>query len=327
VRAELAQSWRAGTATVGGVERALILKTFPGFIRLNAAELGVMAAMTTEKFFPAGTEMHTPGAPVARFHLIVEGKAAVYRHGQVSQELGSRSSLGGLAALTGDPKGIHAVAVEDTLALEFDVDDMRDVFEDNFGILLGVMAAMARTLRELQQMTLGAAVASNKTMPPIEIERPLTVVEKMLFLKRTTNFGDASIEALYELANQTPEVRWKAGDRIWTVGEPTDWSFGLFRGEVECRPPGKPSFGFGPGFVVGGIDSLAGEPRWYECWAVTDARAIRFARSALFDVFEDHPEVGMVLLRNLAGGVNAMLEAMAARKKAQSERPPPPASD
>jgi CRP-like cAMP-binding protein len=320
VRAELQQRWREGTATVSGVERTLILKTFPGFARLSAPELAVMASMTTERFFAKGTEMHTPGKPVSCFHLIVDGRAHVFRHGHVSQDLGPRSSLGGLAALTRDPKGIHAVAVEDTLALEFDVDDMDDVFEDNFGILLGVLAAMARTLRELQQIRLGAAVDAVKHMPAVDTPRPLSVVEKMLWLKHTTNFGQASIEALWDLAQQLPEMRWAAGERIWAVGEPTDWSFGLLSGDVECRPDGKPSFAFGPGFVVGGIDSLSNEPRWYAAYAKTEVRALRFARAALFDVFEDHTDVAMVLLRNLAGGVNAMLEAMAA-KKAKAQPP------
>src|SRR4029450_3236489 len=112
-------------------QRALILKTFQGFVDLGPTELAVLASICKERFFRAGATMHEPGRPVSVLHLVVEGAVHVLKRGRVTQKLGNKSSVGGLASLTRDARGAHAVAVEDTLALEIDVDDMQDIFEDN----------------------------------------------------------------------------------------------------------------------------------------------------------------------------------------------------
>jgi CRP-like cAMP-binding protein len=59
-------------------------------------------------------------------------------------------------------------------------------------------------------------------------------------------------------------------------------------------------FGFGPSSSVGGIDSLAGLPRWYSARAGTDVVALRSDVENLLDVFEDHPDIGIEMLRVLA---------------------------
>jgi CRP-like cAMP-binding protein len=318
---------RAEDATIGAFQRALILKSFPGFAHLGAPDLAVMSSICRERFFPAGATMLEPGVPPLAFYLVVSGRAQVLRNGEPADEHGPKSSVGGLAAMTRDPRGTHAVALEDTLALEIDTDDMQDVFEDHFTILVGVLRALARTMRELQIATRqGAAVSTPTQHQGVTSDRPLTLVERMFFLRRTQNFAKVSIEAVADLAARHREVRFRAGDVIWNLGDAAEDSILVLNGTISCQPPDREHFDLGVGYIVGGLDALSGEPRWYKLVAKTDVLAMRQLRDDMLDVLEDHSEAALALTRTLAGGVIAMLDRLSAHRAAERRKSEPPSS-
>ncbi|HZO12410.1 MAG TPA: cyclic nucleotide-binding domain-containing protein [Polyangiaceae bacterium] len=298
-----------------------MLKTFPGFVDLGPPELAVLASICKERIFPAGATMHEPGRAVSKFYLVVEGSVHTLKRGRVTQKLGNKSSIGGLAALTRDPRGAHAIAVEDTLALEIEVDDMEDVFEDNFNISHGVLAALARTLREVQVQTGGgASVASARYFEPVTHDRRLHLVEKMFFLRKTTNFGEASIEALADLASHAKEKRFADGTELWAVGDASEYSLLIVMGKVLGFVESGEEIEFPVGYIVGGLDSLSHSPRWYRAVAAGELRALVLRRSYLLDVLEDYPDMMLLLLRGLATGIERTLEMLAAQESAASRR-------
>lgn len=299
--------------TVPMVQRSLLLKTFPGFAHLSASDLGLLASVTKECFFERGTVILTPGVPVTRFYLLVEGAVQMYDNGEPTQLLGGRSAVGGLASLTQDPKGAHAVVTEDCLALEVDREDMADVFEDSFQILLGVLKALARTLRDLQIGLGGGAVIENaSSFSPVDPKRCLGLVERMFLLRQTVSFGNMDIEALAEVAADANEVRPNPGDKLWSVGETADYSLMVLAGELRAETEDGKSWKMGPGYVVGGVDTLADAPRLYDAYAVGEVVALRLDGSSMVDMLEDHTETAMDMVRNLAAGVTNMVARLAA---------------
>jgi CRP-like cAMP-binding protein len=48
------------------------------------------------------------------------------------------------------------------------------------------------------------------------------------------------------------------------------------------------------------MDSIAAEPRWYRAVAQTDVVALRSDAAHLMDVIEDHPDMGIAMLRSAA---------------------------
>jgi CRP-like cAMP-binding protein len=59
-------------------------------------------------------------------------------------------------------------------------------------------------------------------------------------------------------------------------------------------------FRLGPDSAVGGIDSIAGQPRWYRAIAETDVVALRGSTEVLMDVIEDHPDMGVDMIQSAA---------------------------
>jgi hypothetical protein len=63
---------------------------------------------------------------------------------------------------------------------------------------------------------------------------------------------------------------------------------------------------------VGGIDNLAGKPRWYEAVAKERVVALRGQGHGLLDIMEDNFAMAMDFVSTLAGGLTAIVERKAA---------------
>lgn len=305
---------------LGLVQRTLILRTFSGFKNLSPEELALLASIGRERHFVAGEVIHEPGKPVAAFHLVVDGDIQMFRNGRPSRVFSGRSTVGGLAALARDPAGAHAVAITDVIALEIDVEDMDEVFEDNFSIIHGVMTGLAHGLREAQMHAGGgAAIDMQRRITQVDFNRELTLVDKMFIMRSATNFADVSIEALSQMARDTDELRFAAGDEVWPAGEIAEWSMLVVDGVVECLADGVAPFRFGPSFYVGGLDALTVSPRWYACRAETDVVALQIHNQRWLDVLEDHTDMALEMTRNFARGVNTLAQRQAAMAEAAAE--------
>lgn len=292
--------------TSGQVERMLALRAFPGFSELDMSQLVVLAEIVTERFFHSGTALSTPGKPVTTVTLIRHGRVNVLRDGVPVRMFGAGDVVGGMAAITRDPVGQHIVAVDDVDAFQLEGEDMADVFEESFPVLHAVIRGLARgVLSVRKQMAPGAGYRPPEP-PATGVSEPPGLVERILFLRGLLAYGKARVEALADLAREMEYVQVPAGTVFWQQEDASRYSLLILGGIVDCENADGQSFAFGPNSSVGGIDSLAGLPRWYGATARTEVTALRSDVENLLDVFEDHPDIGIEMLRVLARTLMAL---------------------
>ncbi|MEM9695034.1 MAG: cyclic nucleotide-binding domain-containing protein, partial [Myxococcota bacterium] len=275
----------AAMSSVGRVQRTLILKTFPGFARLEGSELAVLEAIMTERVYRKGELLHRPGELVENFHFVVEGQVQNYRLGVPSRVLGPRSVVGGIASLTRDPEGAHVEALTDVITLVVHQEDMADVFEEYTNIALGVMRAMAFVLRQMQIEQVGND-APGRHFEDFPTDKPLGLVEKMFILRQSTNYGAAGIEPLAEIAKESVELRFEEGTKIWSKGDLADWSLTVVSGCALAKTPSGHTRRFPAGWVVGGPDALSQQPRWYDLYAGENLVGLKGRGIVFHDVLE-----------------------------------------
>ena len=303
--------------TIGPVQRALILKSFPGFASLPPSELALLVSITKERFFEKGAVLLRAGEQVNAFYLIVEGMVEALIDGKFSDSFGPRAVVGGLASLAEAPQASNCIATDDTLTLEIATEDMQDVFEDSFHLQMGVLAALARGLRMMQQALGGPAMDSAQQFEPLDFEGDLGLVERLFFMRKTTNWGGTRIEALASLARSAQVEHYRDGVSVFTAGEAAHCGYLVLCGALHCTPHESTvtePFRFPTGWVVGGLDSLSQDDRWYDAVAVGKTALLRFERTDLLDMLEDHPAEAMSLLRTLAGGMLMAIHRLASHK-------------
>lgn len=296
------------------IERVLRLRTLTNFGRMSPGELVTIAENTVDRHFVAGSEIHAEGAPVTSMHYVLEGRVAVLRNGVTVSILDAPAVVGALGVLAGRD-GQQMIAEEDCWTLEMPAALMEDVFEDNFPLIVMVMRALTEQLIEARREA-GADGGFDPAIEPAEAPpAPLSIVDKLYYLRHNAQFLGQRIETIIGLARSAREVRVPAGTTLWRRGDPGGTWLILIAGVIDCEGDGQ-LFRFGPGSSVGGLDSLADVPRWYDAVTQTEVTALEMDGDQLIDILEDNVDVAMNLARNIARG---LLELRERNAQARSE--------
>ncbi|HMJ10674.1 MAG TPA: cyclic nucleotide-binding domain-containing protein [Polyangiaceae bacterium] len=287
------------------VQRVLALKTFDVFRSLAPQELAALAEHAKPRQFSAGAILQRAGVPARTLHFILQGDVELVQKESVMARLGPQDVVGGLSALIGDEQTNFARAVVETTTLQLHREDLLDVFEDNFSVLLGVLRTLAGAqLSARRKLGPHAGFSAAQSGAPPSSSGAITelgLVEKLFHLRGALDFAETRVEALADLAQDAKVVRRAAGEVLWNVGDLSEHNALLLEGVIagSNEDPAQ-YFEFGPGALVGGIDSLAAEPRWYRAIAKEPITALYIRTQHLLDVIEDDVEFAMDMLRVFA---------------------------
>jgi CRP-like cAMP-binding protein len=288
------------------------LRAFSAFETLAPAQLAVLAELAQERSFPAGAMVQQEGTLAAEIHYLIEGEVEIRRRGQLVRRLGPLSVINGLASLARVRRSHEVVAIADTTTLSFTDEDQIDVFEDNFEILASVLRGAAGAFLD----ALAAAGPAVGDQPPPAVpafqDRALSLVEKITALRRATPYDEAPLEALAELARESPQVRHAAGEPLWSAGDESAWSLAIIDGSVAGKAAaGGPELRFIAGTIVGALESMADRARTFDAVAETDVIGLRIENGTLLDVLEDHTDMALGLLHSMAREVLALRDRIA----------------
>lgn len=294
---------------VSPLERALYLKSLSPLQDVSSEELALIGRHAKEQFFRKGVEIFKSGEPLESFHIVVEGQVRA-RGGEHGDSLvGPSQALGFLSLLSRSEEGLEAVAEADTVTLEIDADDMYDVLEDHFSVLLTELRNVSRViLRERKNIADGTYLAPAEGVLELP-DRQLDLVERLLLMRRGAGFDRTNIDAMIQVARMGTEIGIKAGTKLWKPGDPSGHSYIIVSGAIRCvlDEAGR-HFRAGPGYPVGNVESLAGETRWHEAVTETNVAALRAETDAFLDVLEDHFELAKGFLAAMASGAIRVIE-------------------
>ncbi len=302
---------------VGPVDRILYLRTLPTLASLTMHDLARLAARTNEQFYRKGHVLSEAGQPIREFFMVVSGSASLRREGKLLQLCRPGDSVGLIPALARMGEQYEAVAEEDTVVLEFELDLLFEMYEENFSMLQRAIRNLAREQLGLLRQTVAGTTRAPWVGTPFKVPaRELDVVEKLVLLRRGNIFRNIGLEALVLMATSMAQERWPAGMRLWEPGDPADHLLVILDGEVECQVDGGAStFTAGPGYPLGNIETLAGAERWYTPVIRRDLVTMRGNHEALFDVLEDDFDVATEFLAEMARGAMNSIQRLAERGK------------
>ncbi len=313
---------RAEDRRVSRMERLLHLRTLPILGTLSPEDLGLVAEQARTRVFEEGDWLLRQGEPIAAVHIVIEGRIQLRRGEHVLGHATPGAGVGGLGYLARDPNGIDAVAETDVVALELDADTLDEILEDRFPVLQHVLREISRGLIDLWHEAPRECLAAQVPMRAPGFKSPLDLVQRMLFLREGLPFIRASASALADLSRGLVELRFEPGTVLWRRGEPGRQVQMLVEGRVACS---SPIDGFGlepqPGYPLGGLESVAGVPRWYDAVCETPVVTLSGNAEILFDLFEDNSEVALAYLAQIAKVHLDALERVAAAGRESSLLP------
>jgi CRP-like cAMP-binding protein len=292
---------RADDRRVSRMERLIRLRKAEVFERLGPDDLGLVADQARVRSFRQGEHLHRRGERIGAVHVVVEGRVHLWRAGRDLGYASPGTGVGGLGFLARDEDGIDAVAETDVIALELDAEALSEVLEDRSSILRVLLHEMSRRLIDLWHRAPRECQAAQTEMAAPGFGSSLVLVERMLFLRSALPFVRSSASALADLARVLVELSFEPGTVLWRRGDAARQVLLLVNGRVTCSAPIK-EFRLVPpaGFPLGGLEAVAGAPRWYDATCETPVTVLSGDVEVLFDLFEDNPDVGLAYVAQIA---------------------------
>jgi len=307
---------RNGRDLVDLTERMIYLRSIPVAAELPAPVLKVIASYLVERSFPKGGHLMRQDEPFGALQFLIDGKVSLVRNDVAIGQLAPPQSLGFLAILASSDGTYDAKAETDVKSLELDGDALIELMEDHGELLLATLRYLCDRLlyeiKELPNEALTQRFAGDDYPVP---NRPLDLVERVVYLRSLRAFARANLNQLAQMAREIEERRAPAGELLWSAGDPSSHSCILLAGSVECRTPDGRSWVAGPRSVVGGLEAIAGHPRWFSLHAKTPIVAFFDPIDAFVGLLEDDFAMARDFISMLAGELVAMLERKAAQGK------------
>lgn len=308
------------------------LRGVPVFKGVSSSELAQLAASLRERSFEKGEVIIREDDPPRSFFLLTAGSVTMRRKGKHIGTVRAPGGVGFLSVLARTAGATEAVAEAYTEGYEVRADAMEEIFEDHFPVFLGTLRWVAdRLIAENKEAAPPPFVPPSVPFDHLIGDRELGIVERIFVLRRSRAMTNANVNSVARIARRMQEVRVPPGTVLWRPGERADHSFFVVKGMLELRWRGGASIQpVGPGYVVGGAESLVGHPRWNELVAVDPVVLLRGSREALIDMFEDDHDVAMRFLSLLSSLLMSQWDKkaeagiVAVGSARPTDAPPPP---
>jgi CRP-like cAMP-binding protein len=298
-------------------ERMLYLRQIPVAAMLPAPLVRTLAGAMRPRTLRIGRTFVEQGAAIDALLLLTDGGLRLEREGKPFGEIRAPQTIGFLSILARAEAPWTAVADVETRGYEIETDTLLDLFADHFELLEATLKYLAERLwfefQELPEEMLGIAPSDLGEVP----NRAIDLVEKVIYLRKTSGFASANVNALAAMARQLEEVRLPAGTELWEAGARGDRVFFVIAGSIRCAAPDGRSFRYGAGTGVGGIEALADRPRWYTATAESDLVGLWGHTDNLLDLFEQQNRMAMDFVAMLARAQAGLL----ARKATLGQNP------
>ena len=253
--------------------------------------------------------------PARSVYLVTEGAIVVSRHGTELTTRVAGDAYGALPLLARELSTL-AVAKGETRTLEVPAAAFESALVENYSLL-------RNTLRSL-----GSGVLATRGNLPADPDSPRAIDEgsyypeprslvEILIQLRESPFGRMNLDALVDMARYMIDVRYPAGELLWSAGDTSTHALHVDAGRVRCTGPDGRSVAVGRGFTIGVLDVWS-RARVYEARTETPVIAFRIDFESFLALLETHPEVGLDLLRGFAR------ELLNVRVPTGRSTPPPP---
>lgn len=262
------------------LRRVLWLRQFPWLLEAELPEVTMLAENLTEVRFAPGAVVAPAHIRPPAVHFVVEGELAT-----ASRTWGPRNVVGALEILAKRPVLEEVVAVRESRTLQLAESDVGEILEENFGVLRAALRGLAYGMPRTH---------ARPPVPP-PLADPLGFVERLILLRTQPTYRGARLDALAALAHASSEVRFAPGTQVVRFGQPALASLVIIEGWL-AGPDGD----LGPGHAIGALETLADLPYPATLESRTKVRALESSATAIFDVLEDHSDLGIAMLASVA---------------------------
>lgn len=286
--------------------RVFVMRTMPQFAALDDDDLTMLAEHAHLSVVQPGTVLFHAGELIDRVYLMATGSVRI-QGGERPFVLPAKAEIGMHSLFAGREHALHVEVLEEATMIELPAKVVLASFYDSVSIARNTIRQAARALLERRGNLPRPAHDDQQVNAGVHYTRTPTLVEKMMGMRRSPVWANASLDAIAELCRTIEEQRVPAGTELWNIGDASSYSFSVQYGILVCTNAAGDSVRVGVGQLLGGLDALSGSPRSYRVVSETEAILFRIDASTQLAVLEVHPQLAARLRLELS---RALLESV-----------------
>ncbi|AKJ04533.1 Hypothetical protein AA314_06159 [Archangium gephyra] len=147
-------------------------------------------------------------------------------------------------------------------------------------------------------------------LPPTqEGDMSQATVQKLFLLEEVHVFSQSDVDDVAAVAAIAREARFRAGERVFSQGDPGDALYVIIEGAVDARSNGEHVLRMRAKETFGDLSLLDGAPRPTDAIAVEDTRVLVIDRRDFLDLLADRPELLTGFFRAVTQQLRAVINA------------------
>ena len=159
---------------------------------------------------------------------------------------------------------------------------------------------------------------SSLVVPPAqENDMSENTVQKMFALEGVSVFSQSDVDDIAAVAAVAREVRFRAGERIFSQGDPGDALYVIVQGLVDHFRDGEHVLRSQAKETFGDVSLLDGAPRPTDVVAVEDTRVLVIDRRDFLDLLADRPELLTGFFRAVSQQLRTLIDLPASRQSGE----------
>jgi CRP-like cAMP-binding protein len=270
--------------------RELLFVAFSANRRIESWVAERLRASLGERRVAAGETLYTAGDLPDHVYFMNGGSVAFLRPGSPDFVREGRWVIGINEAAAMSARRRTAVAQSDLLLLTTPARVWHEICEDDIDFARGFVFEGAQGIVQMhERLAPDGGFEQPGTSCTLAADEPLTLIDRLLFLRGVALLAGGSVQALTDLARATTEVSYLPGEVILRRGAPRDRLVLVVSGHVEMgRRDPDVAASFGPGDVVGGAVAVGDAKLEWEARAVEATRTLSLPVELFADEMDDH---------------------------------------
>jgi len=126
---------------------------------------------------------------------------------------------------------------------------------------------------------------------------PMTIIDKIVLLRRVEVFEEVSVRDLGRLAEVAQELTISAGEIVFRAGEPADFLLVLAEGQISVQYEGVEFLQLRSRQTFGGVNLLEGGAHDSTAIALIPSHGLKLGREELLEMLERYPSVKTTIMR------------------------------
>lgn len=159
------------------------------------------------------------------------------------------------------------------------------------------------------------------TLPPLENDMSEASMKRLFALEDVEIFAHSDVDDLAAVAEVTREHRFRAGERIYSEGDPGDALYVIVNGSVDALRHGEKVLTLNAKQVFGEVSLLDGAPRPTDMVAREDTSVLIIDQRDFLDLISDRPDLLKGIFRAVSRQLREVVELAANARKNTGEIP------